>query len=155
MTPLELQNELMQELQRILDGYTYKTPEGKHTPINVFEQNIPLNETDDEDDPVPYIIVRLIGGEDSGTRERFNMVNVVVIIGLWDDAPDVQGHKDVMNIIQKVYQRFNSNPDLNGKAAYAGEFKWAIQEDDYYPYWLGACYMQFYIAAIRREDNFA
>ena len=155
MTPLELQDELVGEMSRILDGYTYKTPEGERIPINVFAQNIPMAETDDENDSIPYIIVRLSSGEDDGTRDSINTVSIVVVVGIWDDALDAQGHRDVMNIIQKIYQRFHENPGLNGKAVYTGEFKWAIQEDDYYPYNFGACYMKFQIAAIRREDYLA
>lgn len=156
MTPLELQDELVGEMSRILDGYTYKTPNGERVPINVFAQNVPMNDTDDEDDPVPYIIVRLSGGEDDGTRDSFNTVSIVVIVGIWDDALEVQGHRDVMNIIQKIYQRFHENPDLNRSAAYAGDFRWAIQEDDAcYPYSFGACHMKFRIAAVRREDYLA
>lgn len=155
MTPLELQDELIDEISRILDGHTYKSPEGERIPIHIFVQNIPMNETDDEADPVPYIIVRLSSGEDDGTRDSFNTVSIVIIIGIWDDALDSQGHRDLMNIIQKIYQRFHENPDLNRKALYAGEFKWAIQDDSYYPYNFGACHMKFQIAAVRREDYFA
>lgn len=154
MTPLELQDELVDEMSRILDGYMYRNPEGEYIPINVFAQNIPMNEADSEDDPVPYIIVRLSSGEDDGSRDSFNTVSVVVIIGIWDDSLNSQGHRDVMNIIQKIYQRFHENPDLNRKATYAGGFKWAMQDDTYYPYSFGACHMKFYIAAIRREDYF-
>lgn len=155
MTPLELQDELVGEMRRILDGYTYKTTGGERIPINVFPQNIPVNESDDEDDPIPYLIVRLSSGEDDGTRDSFNTVSVVVIVGIWDDTLDAQGHRDVMDIIQKIYQRFHKNPDLNRKAAYAGDFRWAMQEDAYYPYYFGACHMKFHIAAVRREDDFA
>lgn len=155
MTPLELQDELVCEMGRLLSGCTYRTPEGEYIPIHVFAQNIPVNEMEDEDDPVPYLIVRLDSGEDDGTRESFNTVSIVVIVGIWDDALDAQGHRDVMNIIQKIYQRFHENPDLNRKAVYAGDFKWAIQNDTYYPYTFGACHIKFRIAAVRREDYFA
>lgn len=155
MTPLELQDELVDEISNILNSYTYKRPDGEHIPIHVFAQNIPMTETDDEADPVPYIIVRLSSGEDDGTRDSFNTVSIVIIVGIWDDALNSQGHRDLMNIIQKIYQRFHEDPDLNRKAVYAGEFKWAIQDDSYYPYNFGACHMKFQIAAIRREDYFA
>ncbi len=155
MTPLELQDELVGEIGRILDGHAYKTPEGERVPIHVFAQNIPMNETDEESDPIPYIIVRLSSGEDDGGRESFNTVSLVIIVGIWDDALDAQGHRDVMNIIQKIYHRFHKDPDLNRKAAYAGGFKWAMQDDAYYPYCFGACHMKFHIAAVRREDDFA
>ncbi len=157
MTPLELQDELVCELGRILKGYTYKTTTGERIPIHIFAQSLPISESEEEidDDPVPYLIVRLTSGEDGGTRESFNTISIVVIIGIWEDALEAQGHRDVMNIIQKIYHRFHTNPDLNRKAVYAGDFKWALQEDTYYPYTFGACHIRFYIAAVRREDVFA
>ncbi len=155
MTPIELQDELVDEIGRILDGHAYKSPDGSRVPVNVYAQNLPIRETDDEDDPAPYIIVRLDSGEDDGSRDSFNTVSIVIIIGIWDDALDRQGHRDVMNIIQKIYQRFHEDPDLNRKAIYAGGFEWAVQDEGCYPYSFGACHMKFHIAAIRREDCFA
>lgn len=152
MTPLELQNELVKELKRLLSGYSYRTPAGDYTSMNIYPQNLPVNETDDDADPAPYIIVRLHSGEDKGTRESFNIVKVVIIICTWDDSLDAQGYRDCMNIIHKLYERFQTNPNLNNKAVFKGEFDWAIQEDNYYPYSFGACSLDFYIAAIRRED---
>lgn len=155
MTPLELQDELVEEMKRLLSNYLYKTPAGGRIPINVYAQNIPVNETDEDEDPIPYIIVRLNSGDDDGTRDSFNKVKLVIIIGIWDDSLDNQGHRDILNIVQKVYERFHTNPNLNNKAVYAGEFNWALQEDTYYPYSFGACSLNFNIAAIRREDEFA
>ena len=155
MTPLDLQNELVEELKRLLSDYLYKAPSGERVPINVYPQSIPINETDDEEDPIPYIIVRLNSGNDDGTRDSNNTVKLVIIIGLWDDALDAQGHRDVANIIQKIYHRFQTNPNLNGKAVYSGAFDWALQEDNYYPYSFGACSLSFHIAAIRREDEYS
>ena len=154
MTPLDLQDELVEELKRLFKDYLYKAPSGDRVPINVFPQNIPINETDDEDDPVPYIIVRLNKGSDDGSRDSFNTVKLIVIIGIWDGSLDAQGHRDVSNIIQKIYERFQKNPNLNNIAAYSGNFNWTLQDDNYYPYSFGACSMDFHIAAIRREDPF-
>ena len=155
MTPLDLQDELMEEMKRLFSDHLYKAPTGERVPINVYPQNIPVNETDDDEDPIPYIIVRLNNGDDNGNRDSNNTVKLVIIIGIWDDALDNQGHRDVLNIIQKVYKRFHTNPNLNNKAVYAGEFNWALQEDTYYPYSFGACSLSFHIPAIRREDPFA
>lgn len=155
MTPLMLQDELVEEMSRLLDGYLYKTPAGERVPIKVYAQNVPINETDDDEDPIPYVIVRLNSGDDEGTRDSFNIVKLVIIIGIWDDSLDNQGHRDILNIVQKVYERFHENPNLNNKAVYTGDFHWALQEDTYYPYSFGACSLNFNIAAIRREDRFA
>lgn len=154
MTPLMLQDELVEELKCLFKGYLYKASSGERVPINVFPQSIPINETDDEDDPIPYIIVRLNSSKDDGTRDSFNTVKLVIIIGIWDNALDAQGHRDVSNIIHKIYERFQTTPNLNGKAVFSGEFNWLLQEDNYYPYSFGACSLKFHIAAIRREDPF-
>lgn len=156
MTPLELQDELCEELKRLFSDYAYKKPGStERVSLSVFPQHIPINETDDEEDPVPYLIVRLVSGDDDGTRDSFNQVSLLVIVGIFDDDLQAQGHRDVLNIIQKIYQRFHENPNLNNKAAYTGEFHWAAQEDNYYPFFFGACSITFSIAALRREDEYA
>ncbi len=155
MTPLELQDELVAEMRRLFSDYLYKTPAGEREQLKVFAQHIPINETDDEEDPIPYLIVRLSTGDDDGTRDSFNVVNLVIIAGIFDDDLNAQGHRDILNIFQMIYERFHRNPNLNNKAAYTGEFHWAAQEDNYYPFYFGACSLSFNIAAIRREDEYA
>lgn len=127
----------------------------ERVPLQVFSQDVPILETGSEEDPVPYVIVRLSDGSDDGGRDSENLVNLVIIIGIWDGGLKRTGYRDVMGIIQKIYMRFHRNPDLNRKAAYKGNFKWAIQNDAYQPYSFGACHVTFRIAAIRREDEFA
>ncbi len=155
MTPVMLQDELVEEIKRLLSNSSFKTPAGERAPMNVFAQSIPVNETDDDEDPIPYVIVRLNSGDDPGTRDSNHTVKLVVIVGIWDDALDNQGHRDVLNVVQKIYHRFQTNPNLNNKAVHSGDFSWALQEDGYYPYSFGACSLSFHIAAIRREDELA
>lgn len=152
MTPLMLQDLLAEEIKDILKDYLYKTPAGARVPMNVFTQNIPVNQNDEDEDPIPYVIIRLNSGEDSGEGDSFNTVNLVIIVGIWDDSSEAQGHRDVLNVFQKVYERFHKNPNLKNQAVYIGKFDWALQEDTYYPYSFGACSLSFRIAAIRRED---
>lgn len=154
-TPIILQDALVEEIKRLFKDYLYKQPgTNERVPINVFPQNIPVPESDDEDDPIPYIIVRVNKGNDEGTRDSNHTVKILFIIGIWDDARDAQGHRDVLNIIHKVYARFKITPNLNNIAVCTGGFDWALQEDGYYPYFFGACSLDFHIAALRREDEF-
>lgn len=155
MTPLNLQDDLIEELGSIFAPLLYKTPAGERVPINIYAQHLPIPDTDDDEDPVPYLIVRLQSGDDDGGRDSSNVVSVVIIAGIWDDSSQAQGHRDVMNIVQKIYQRFAEEPNLKNRAAFTGDFHWQTQEDNYYPYFFGACSMKFNIAAIRREDPYA
>lgn len=156
MTALELQDDLVAELEHIFAPYLYKHPgDTDRVPLRVYPQSLPVQETDEEEEPVPYIIVRLSSGEDLGGSASVNTVKLVIIVGIWDDALDAQGHRDVMNIIQKIYERFSKDPCLNHRSVFAGDFHWMLQEDGYFPYHFGACSLVFQIAAIRREDRFA
>lgn len=153
MTPSMLQDELIKELRNIFQPFLYRNSEGKRVPINIFAQNIPIQQTDEEEEPIPYIIVRVRSGSDAGEKNGAHIVSIMYIIGMWDNEESAQGHRDVLNVIQKVYERFSKNASLNGKAVYDGQFDWALQEDNYFPYYFGACSMNFKIEAIRREDE--
>ena len=124
-------------------------------PLRIFKQDVPINETDDDFDPAPYIIVRLKSGDDDGTADAFNTVTVIFIIAIWDDDNNSQGYRDVLNIIQKIYMRFHKDPMLNNQFMYAGNYHWALQEDNYWPYFFGACTLNFNIPSIRRENDYA
>ena len=127
----------------------------KRRPLRIFAQDVPINETGDDFDPAPYIIVRLKSGDDDGTADGVNVVQVIFIICIWDEDNDSQGYRDVLDIIQKIYIRFHKEPMLNNQFMYAGNYHWALQEDNYWPYFFGACTLNFNIPSIRRENEFA
>lgn len=154
MTALEFQDELIEELKKILKGFKCKTPEGKEHSFNFFAQDIPIRDSDDEDDPFPYVIVRLKSGSDEGTRESPHIARVVIIIGNWDDNKDSQGYRSVMSAITRIYKRFEETPALE-HAVFSGKFEWALQQDGYFPYWFGVCELEFNIPAVRRKDIYA
>ena len=130
-------------------------PKAELVPITVFPQNIPVPLSEEDENPVPYIIVRLNTGTDDNVFDSEYVMKVVVIMGIWDDDRKAQGHRELLNIINLVYERFKKNPCLAGQYVYKGGFKWDIQEDGYYPYYFGAFEMNFTIPAIRREDPFS
>ena len=163
-TPLELQDNLVEELKTLYVNWKYKNPhynpqlsneEEEYIPLKIFAQHIPVEEVEEEDDPIPYVLVRLKDGDDEGKADSENTVRVVFIAGIWDDDHNAQGHRDIMNILWKLYIRFQKNPNLNNMATSTGEFHWMAQEDNYFPYFFGACTMTFNIAAVRREDPYA
>lgn len=159
MTPLELQDALVEELTNLFKGRIYKAPpaeDGTPQPdkeLSVYAQDLPMPETD-SDDPVPYIIVRISKGEDSGEKDSENTITVVVVAAVWDNDVNQQGYRGMANILQAIYHRFHVNPHLKG-ARYSGNWNMRYQEDNYYPYYFGACTLDFVIPAVRREDPLA
>ena len=152
MNPLELQEELIDEFKRMFKGIRLKNPLGEMSGINIFAQNTPYPESDEEADPIPYIIVHLNNGEQRVSKDSFNIVNVAVIIGICDIDASNKGHRTVFDIIYKIHERFAKKPALK-KASFTGDFKWVVRDEEFYPYFFGACEMDFYIPSIRREND--
>ena len=127
---------------------------GQRVPMNVFEQNLPIRESDEESDPIPYIIIRMENGTiKSGVDPQ--EVTITIIVGYFDDSKANNGHKGVLGIIQKLYERFEKNPMLANQFMFQDPFDWALQDEESYPYYFGAASMTFKTAAIRKEDKYA
>ena len=157
MTPLELIDALAEELEELFKDWRYKCKKGDLIPINIYKQDLPKLDIDYSQDemPVPYLIVRLIRGNDTGERNSNYVVSVCIIAAVWDGDNDSRGYRDLQNILQEIYLRFQKDNNLRNKAAYTGEWNWVAQEDNYYPYFIGACNLDFRISAVRKEDPFA
>ena len=167
-----LQSELADELKNILSDFRLKNPQGEPSKINIFEQLLPMLELLEHEeiapellenglaeeqtapDPYPYIIVRTADGEieDENSAQQ---VNLTLLIGIFDPDYNKQGHKDILNIISKVYERFAKCPILNGKYTIQYPILWTLQDEESYPFYFGGMNLTFEIAAIRREDPYS
>jgi len=167
MTAYELQDDLKTELKSIFKGFQLMTPfldetrKPKMSEPNVFEQSLPIRENDEldneqDDDPFPYIIIRVDSGSIAG--ESSHDVKLRMIIGTYDESLETNGHKDILNIIHKIYERFEKNPVLAEKYVMQDNlehpFNWALQEEDTYPYYFGAIESTWATTAIRRENKY-
>lgn len=101
----------------------------------------PPQDPEADDDPFPYLIVRLDKGDIAGP-EAAHTINVIVLVGIFDDDPRNQGHIAVMEIIEQIQQHYQENPVL-GAFSLTGEFNWALQDEESYPYYFGVCSFAF------------
>lgn len=162
MTASELQDDLIKALNLLFKDTRFMTPllgDDGHQVLsnpNIFGQSLPIRESDEQDDPFPYIIVRIDSGDMKGENPQH--VKIRILIGIYDDGYDINGHKDVLNIIQKIYEQFAKNPVLEHKYVMKDDpqnpFIWALQDEDIYPYYYGAIEMTWETRAIRRESEF-
>lgn len=181
MTPFFLQESLVNELKNnvfkdyILGMVDERGRKVGNKTLNIYSQRLPLRKskiqgyTQEElenglvydervDDCFPYIIVCLnegtIENESSGHE-----ISIVLYIGVCDNADDVNGYKDVLSIIAKIYERFGKNPLLDNKYVFRYPITWALQDEkenaDTYPYFFGGIEMRFETYAIVKEDSFA
>lgn len=151
MTARELQDAVVADLKKLFSGIYYKTPEETTSPPNIYKQFLPKRtvEDGDKDDPYPYIIVRLDSGGIETQRDP-HKVAVLLLIGIYDDALQNDGHLAVMEVIEKIQRHYEETPALK-EFVCADPFNWALQDEESYPYYFGACNLTFHVPAPRAK----
>ena len=154
MTARDLQVRLQKDLTELFKGRKYKTPTGEMEPVHVFRQNLPKRESEDSEDPFPYIIVVLDSGgvKDQATAHK---IAVYFRIGIYDDGIENQGHASVLEIMEVMQQHYEEN-NLLGPFAFNDDgdgFAWALQDEQSWPYFFGAVGMTWEAHAPRRKVN--
>lgn len=167
-----LQDDLAAELQALFEHFRLDSPSGERVPPNVFKQFLPIRTAKDIPDtvtdmeleegiynaeanivPFPYILVRV----NEGTIETIGgdqTVTINLIIGTVDRSPLNQGYKDILTIMQRVYERFAKNAILNNRYECLMPISWAMQEEESYPYFFGGMALTFATSPITREDPY-
>lgn len=153
MTISILQDELCTELEKLLSHQTFKTPAGEKK-IKTYKQYLPLNREDEETEELhPYIVTRIVDGN---TEIGKSNCNILLIIGIYDNGEDMQGHKTLLNIINDIQQRFLEKPLLGKQFIASPKITWTLQEedaDDTWPYFYGGMYMSFEAPGISRGGS--
>jgi hypothetical protein len=174
---LFFQQALVEEIKVITKGMLFHTPNKKElVPMEAFSQSLPIpvynneNESNESnnnitsldyessqyDDPVfkcPWCIVKLEEGNIAGINEQ-QTIQVAICFGVFNDDARNQGHFELLNLFQKVYERFAVNPILDGQYTCTGSFDWALQDEDTYPYYFGAITTGFKFMGYRREIKY-
>lgn len=157
MTVGNLQKELMKDIGNIFEKDLFKDSLGKYVSLNIYAQNLPIREDEDAPDPVPYIVVRVLDGKVKGWVEA-QEVQVMLILGCFDDNVNNDGHEILLELIQKIEERFLKNPILSKQFMFLNDeqhpFEWALQEEESFPYFFGAISMSFRTPTIRKEDKY-
>lgn len=175
-TPFFFQMTLVEEMKEITSDMRFKMPRGTNlVPISVFPQALPIPQRADSppDTPEDGGTINYVDGEEeeaifkcpwcvvkieSGSVPEINgnqRIKAAVCFGIFNDSPDNKGHTEILNLIQRVYERFAKNPLLAGQYTYAGGFEWGLQDEDTHPYFFGAAVMDFEFQGIRRENRYS
>lgn len=174
VTPLFFQQALANEIKEITKDMLFKAPKKDNLiPLEVFLQSLPIpmfendgqgEETissfdygnDQIDNPIfkcPWCIVKIVNGSIPGINEQ-QTLDVAICFGIFNDDVSNQGHQEILNLFQRVYSRFATDPLLDRQYTCTGEFEWALQDEDTHPYFFGAISTSFKMAGYRREIKF-
>lgn len=179
MNARELQIVLEDDLRALFEGRTYKAPPPKvqETPefaleeydlgelpeepevspamekLGVYDQGLPIREKG-ENDPFPYIVVRISKGGIASPRDP-HKVDLFLLIGIYENDKRNIGHRAVLEIIETIQEHYEKHPTLCGGAfQFTDPFTWVLQDEPSYPYYFGGCNLSFNLAAPRTESRF-
>ncbi|EFV78954.1 hypothetical protein HMPREF1013_00838 [Bacillus sp. 2_A_57_CT2] len=150
MIPTELQMRLKKRVERIFEGKMFKNPNGNEVPLQVFEQHLPEKTANDENF-YPYVIVQLNYGEQKSYNEQ-HKAPVLFVVGVYFEGNDNQGHKEVMGIINKLFEDFSRFPIEDMRYEIDFPLRWGLHEEDMAPYYFGAVETTWTLPTFQRED---
>jgi hypothetical protein len=150
MNALKLQDAIVNDLQKLFSKRKYLTPDGETAAVSVFAQNLPKRDSEDDDDPFPYIIVRLDSGDIENQTSDYK-VSVFLLVGVFDDSKNNQGHKTVLEMIELIQRHYEETPLLDGQFVFTDPFHWALQDEESYPFFFGGVEISFSVPAPRRK----
>lgn len=154
MTQESLLDALTEDLSALFRHHRLKNSAGEDRSIQVYPQDLPFREGPDEEPeehaPEPYIIVRLPSGElpDQDTLQK---LETVLVICVQDPAPDRQGFRDALHIVNTVLRHYGANGVVGGRWVLQYPVRWAAQEEDTHPYYFAAMALSFEGPAIFKE----
>lgn len=145
-----LQDALVSDLRVLFQDRRYKTPGGDNAALSVFPQLLPKRVSENDDDPFPYIIVRIDSGDIESQTDPCK-VSVFILIGIYDDDASNQGHRTVLEIMEVIQQHYEEIPLLDKQFTFTDPFHWALQDEESYPYFFGGIEITFELPAPRRK----
>lgn len=150
MIPTELQTGLVTRLKDLFSDKTFNNPDMNRVSIHVFEQHLPQKEQNDIN-YYPYVIVQLVDGEQIGETDP-EKAKIMFIVGAFDDHEDNQGHKEVIEVINKILIDLKKNPLQDMKFELQYPIRWALHDEDVAPYFFGAIETTWSEPIFIRED---
>lgn len=157
MVVAEFQRELIGEVTRILQNVQTKNTAGETvTGVKGYEQMLPIVMDDEEDESqfFPYFIAKINEGKTEDDDKPW-IVTADILLGCYDDSKNANGHRSILNMIQRICDRFAKEPLMNNKFRAEPDIEWALQNEDTYPFYFGGVEIRFNIPKIgRRTPNY-
>lgn len=159
MIPLELQDGLKKRVESIFENYRYKRPSKDNeetdqlTSMHVYTQNLPVKESKD-DSPFPFVLIKLEEGNQANLIDADHLVNVNLIVGMYDSDNDNQGYRDVSLVLNKIFESISRNPVIDGVFDLNANSKinWSISDEETGPFYFGGIGFTFTAPKFERED---
>lgn len=144
-TPIFLQKELKKILEQEFKGYFPFDTKKEKKSLEIHEQYVP----DNFDKKLPYILIKIDSGDDSGEVRN---TKIIFVICIYDDSVKYSGYKQCMQIIERIYQILAKENIISGFSI-DYPIKWELPEEDYYPYFFGGIETTWESTKINMKDD--
>jgi hypothetical protein len=157
LTAHGLQTALVQELTTLFSDTRLQTPSGGEKAPKVYEQQLPIP-TDDYDADLsyaPFIVVQMYSGkiENWSIPAHGKKLQVDLLFGVYNNAPDRSGHVELLNMIQRVENHLGARGRVKNFIL-SSPFEWVLDNEDSHPNYFGAATLVFDAPRVIQEDPF-
>lgn len=122
----------------------------KERAAKVYKMGLP--EKDDTTQQVPYILLKVLTGEDDKTDNdpKESSVKVRIIIATYSTDGE-QGPLALLNLILRIRERLQKQHIIGGRFCLEYPFEYIVYQDTTPPYYLGEIMTNWSIPTIERE----
>ncbi|MFA9464047.1 MAG: hypothetical protein ACERKN_07110 [Velocimicrobium sp.] len=153
MLDIYLQDALVEEVKSVLSGYHSWNKKKEYSVVNVYAQELPKKRTKEEKEPFPYVLVCLDEENIVDIESDFN-VKIYFLIGTYDDDAECQGHRDVLNISNKIYQHFVQKRFIQDRYKIIYPINIKLQtENETFPYYYGVLFTNWKLEKMEQEED--
>jgi len=155
MNEVILLDSLANHLTEHLKTHELKTKGGDCRSPCVFCQLLPLPKTpkvvprnaevaenppdtygpEDFEENFPCVVVRY--ADSTSESNKGSTVNMRILVGIYDDAPDAQGYRDVLNVMDDIELFLAENETLDRRFRKEGQIEKALFTDQPWPVFFG------------------
>lgn len=142
----------------ISGGYDFEGLPIPRRALSVYKNDLrrpAINETDDEylANIYPFVLLRAPSGSTSsdGIDAVENAVSVVAVIGIHAPLPDMQGHADVCDLIDRIIAVAREHP-YTAHCRIDPDVSWQLDEGETHPYYYGAVTLTAYDRLTTRAE---
>jgi len=169
-TPLLCQRALMREVERLCSDMRFQDADGREdAKLVCYEQYMPLPHSVIQAVEDPKVdSIDFTAAEIEDALQRFPWCKAAIVnvsvkepngdqivtfelnVGLYDSSLTKTGHRGILNIYDRIYQRFAADPFLESQYCNTGKFSLDFERDTQWPYFYGYITTEFNIVGIQR-----
>lgn len=150
MTPYLLQDALVAEIKALFADTQFQNARNEPAELNVYPQFLPAKQSEDDEEHFPYAIVRVLRGGTQDEQEAA-MCRILIIFGIYDDDPNYQGYKDVLNMLCRLETHLFRKQIIDSRYRIEFPFDWSVYDEDVYPFYFGGAETIWTLPAVRQE----